>query len=78
MKARSKQGVTLRAQGLAHTPRKPQASDALLVRSELVGDRTRKVRVVDLATLIGIKAATGRRRDRLVLPILPELLRRRK
>ena len=52
--------------------------DELLVRSELVGDRTREVRVVDLATLISIKATTGRRRDRLVLPILRELLTRRK
>ena len=52
--------------------------DELLVTSELVGDRTGKVRVVSLATLIDIKATTGRRRDSLVLPILRELLRRRK
>ena len=30
----------------------------------------RAIRAVDLETLIGIKAATGRARDKLVLPIL--------
>lgn len=52
--------------------------DDLLLTSELVGDRVRAVRVVDLATLIQIKATTGRRRDRLVLPILRALQARRK
>jgi predicted nucleotidyltransferase len=37
----------------------------------------RSLRVVDLRTLIEIKATTGRARDRLVVPILLELLRRR-
>ena len=51
--------------------------EELLPKSELVGDRRRSVRVVDLPTLIAIKGATGRRRDRIVLPILRALLKRR-
>jgi hypothetical protein len=52
--------------------------DELVGHSELVGDATRRVRVIDLATLIQIKAGTKRRRDRLVLPILRALLSRRR
>jgi hypothetical protein len=52
--------------------------DDLVGHSELVGDATRRVRVIDLATLIQIKAGTKRRRDRLVLPILRALLSRRR
>lgn len=52
--------------------------DDLLPQSELLRDGTRKLRVVNLPTLIDIKATTGRRRDQIVLPILRELLRRRR
>jgi hypothetical protein len=52
--------------------------DELVGHSELVGDTARRVRVIDLATLIQIKAGTKRRRDRLVLPILRALLSRRR
>jgi len=51
--------------------------EELLPKSELVGDRRRSVRVVDLPALIAIKGATGRRGDRIVLPILRALLKRR-
>jgi predicted nucleotidyltransferase len=37
----------------------------------------RTLRVIDLQTLIAIKSGTGRAKDRLVLPILLELARRR-
>jgi hypothetical protein len=50
----------------------------LIGRSEEIGDAQRRVRVVDLPTLIEIKGGTGRRRDRIVLPILEELLARRR
>jgi hypothetical protein len=52
--------------------------DDLVAHSELVGDARRRIRVIDLATLIEIKAGTKRRRDRLVLPILRALLTRRR
>jgi hypothetical protein len=37
-------------------------------------EEARRIRVLDLPTLIQIKATTGRRRDRIVLPILQKLL----
>ena len=46
----------------------------LLDHSELVTDEDLTVRVIDLPTLIEIKASTGRAKDRLVLPILLALL----
>jgi hypothetical protein len=52
--------------------------DDLLSRSEEVRDSERHVRIVDLPTLIEIKGGTGRRRDRLVVPILQEVLARRR
>jgi len=52
--------------------------DDLVGHSELVGDATRRIRVIDLITLIQIKAGTKRRRDRLVLPILRAILSRRR
>ena len=51
--------------------------DELLPHSEVVEDGDRRVRVVDLATLIDIKSGTGRARDKLVLPLLLALLRDR-
>ncbi len=50
----------------------------LLGRSEELRDTERQVRVVDLPTLIEIKGGTGRRRDRIIVPILEELLARRR
>lgn len=44
--------------------------DELLPTSVLMQDGELKLRVVDLDTLIAIKAGTGRSRDKLVLPIL--------
>jgi hypothetical protein len=52
--------------------------DDLVAHSEVVGDATRRIRVIDLPTLIEIKEGTKRRRDRLVLPILHALLARRR
>ncbi len=50
----------------------------LVRHSELIGDATRRIRVIDLPTLIEIKQGTKRRRDRLVLPILRAVLARRR
>ena len=47
-----------------------QDFDWLLPRSELVPRGDRAVRVVDLRTLIELKVAAGRLKDRLVVPIL--------
>ncbi|MDH3404318.1 MAG: hypothetical protein OES32_18600 [Acidobacteriota bacterium] len=44
--------------------------DELLAHSETLGDETLRVRVVDLATLIEIKAGANRAKDRLLLPVL--------
>jgi hypothetical protein len=52
--------------------------DELVKHSEVVGDETRRIWVVDLPTLIDIKQRTSRRRDRLVVPILRALLGRRR
>ncbi len=49
----------------------------LLPHSEIVSDGDRRVRVVDLPTLIEVKRAAGRPKDRLVVPILLALLRER-
>lgn len=42
----------------------------LLGSSELVGDDSLEIRVIDLQTLIEVKAGAGRAKDRLLLPIL--------
>jgi hypothetical protein len=52
--------------------------EELLDRTEELRDAEHQVRVVDLPMLIEIKGGTGRRRDQLVLPILEELLARRR
>jgi hypothetical protein len=51
--------------------------DELLAHSEWVSDGRRRIRVLDLPTLIDIKAATGRPKDRVVVPLLLALLRGR-
>lgn len=48
--------------------------DELLPHSIILTDGDRQIRVVDLPTLITIKASTGRARDRMVLPLLGALL----
>lgn len=44
--------------------------DQLLGHSQTVGDETLTIRVLDLPTLIEVKAGAGRAKDRLLLPIL--------
>jgi hypothetical protein len=44
--------------------------DELLPHSQLLTDGSSQIRVLDLETLIAVKAAAGRARDKLVLPIL--------
>jgi hypothetical protein len=51
--------------------------DQLLPHSEVLSDGNRRVRVVDLPTLIAIKTTAGRAKDRLVVPLLLALLRER-
>lgn len=51
--------------------------DQLLAHSEVLTDGTRQVRVIDLPTLIEIKTTAGRAKDRVVVPMLLELLRER-
>lgn len=51
--------------------------EELLEASEWVSDGALRTRVLDLRTLIEIKSETGRAKDRLVLPVLMALLRRR-
>lgn len=48
--------------------------DELLPHSIVLTDGDREIRVVDLETLITIKASTGRAKDRLVIPLLGALL----
>jgi len=48
--------------------------DELLPHTELMTDGSMMLRVIDLPTLISIKASTGRARDRMVVPILRALL----
>jgi hypothetical protein len=51
--------------------------EELLPHSEILEDGARRIRVLDLATLIEIKAGAGRARDKLILPSLMALLRDR-
>ena len=51
--------------------------DQLLPHSEVLSDGNRRVRVVDLPTLIEIKTSAGRAKDRVVVPMLLALLRER-
>jgi len=44
--------------------------EELVEHSELIEDEGLRVRILDLATLIQIKASTGRVKDRLTVPIL--------
>lgn len=44
--------------------------DELLPHSQVLTDGSSEIRVLDLETLISVKAGTGRARDKLVLPIL--------
>jgi hypothetical protein len=44
--------------------------DELLPHSQILTDGLSQIRVLDLETLIAVKAAAGRARDKLVLPIL--------
>jgi hypothetical protein len=44
--------------------------DELLPHTEILTDGSSQIRVLDLETLIAVKAAAGRARDKLVLPIL--------
>jgi hypothetical protein len=44
--------------------------DELLPHTRLLTDGTSEIRVLDLDTLIAVKTAAGRARDKLVLPIL--------
>lgn len=48
--------------------------DALLPHTELIEDGDLRVRILDLPTLIEVKASTGRAKDRLTVPILLALL----
>jgi hypothetical protein len=47
--------------------------EQLLPHTTVLTDGSSAIRVLDLETLIGVKAATGRARDKLVLPILRAL-----
>ncbi|MDI1477542.1 hypothetical protein [Polyangium sp. y55x31] len=51
--------------------------DELLPRSESVVDEGRTLRVLDLPTLIAVKAKVGRPKDRMMLPILVATLEER-
>jgi len=44
--------------------------EELLPHTKVLSDRSTEIRVLDLETLIEVKAAAGRARDKLVLPIL--------
>ncbi len=48
--------------------------EALFERSEVIGEPDLRLRVLDLQTLIEVKTATARAKDRLVIPILLALL----
>jgi len=52
--------------------------DELLPHSEVMEDGTLRIRVIDLPTLIEIKTAAGRAKDKLVLPLLLARLRSRR
>lgn len=51
--------------------------DELLPLTEIVSDEAVSLRVLDLPTLIAVKAAAGRPKDRIVVPILLALLAER-
>ncbi|MDI1446576.1 hypothetical protein [Polyangium sp. 6x1] len=51
--------------------------DELLAHSESVVDEGRTLRVLDLPTLIAVKAKVGRAKDRMMLPILIATLEER-
>lgn len=51
--------------------------DELLPHTEVLADGARRVRVIDLPTLIEIKTDAGRAKDRIVVPMLLALLRER-
>ncbi len=52
--------------------------DELLGKSETLRDETFQIQVLDLPTLIEVKAGAGRAKDRLLLPILLALQEERK
>lgn len=54
-----------------------QGYTELLATADTVDFDGRSLRLIDLQTLIAIKGGTGRAKDRLVVPILLELARRR-
>ena len=54
-----------------------QGYEELLAHSQSVIDEGRSLRVLDLPTLIAVKAKVGRPKDRLVLPILIATLEER-
>lgn len=49
----------------------------LLATADTVDFDGRPLRIIDLQTLIAVKSSTGRAKDRLVVPVLLELARRR-
>jgi predicted nucleotidyltransferase len=51
--------------------------EALLTTADTVDFDGRPLRIIDLPTLIAIKSATGRAKDRLIVPVLLDLARRR-
>lgn len=51
--------------------------EELLPHTEALADGARRVRVIDLPTLIEIKTHAGRAKDRIVVPMLLALLRER-
>lgn len=51
--------------------------DDLLPHTEVLTDGARRIRVIDLPTLIEIKIDAGRPKDRIVVPVLLALLRER-
>jgi hypothetical protein len=55
-----------------------QGYEELLADTETVSDGDVEIRVLSLEKLIEVKAATGRDKDRLVLPVLVATLRERK
>ena len=51
--------------------------DELYDHTDVVEDGDTRIRILDLPTLIDVKAGIGRAKDRLVLPILLALLKQR-
>lgn len=54
-----------------------QGYEELLPHSQLILDEGRTLRVLDLPTLIAVKAKVGRPKDRMILPILIATLQER-